>query len=135
MNEVRQLPPKQLFVTGISGAIAVALGALGAHWLRSKLGTDQLSGFETGVRYHLLHTIAMLAVIFLRVHYPGKYFAYAYAFFLWGIVLFSGSIYLLCTRELLNATWLSVLGPVTPIGGLCFIAGWICLTLPVIKKR
>jgi uncharacterized membrane protein YgdD (TMEM256/DUF423 family) len=58
---------------------------------------------------------------------------YAYTLFYAGIFLFSGSLYLLCTRHLLGADWLSMLGPVTPIGGLCFVAGWICLGLSARK--
>src|ERR1041384_994456 len=119
-------------VIGISGALSVTLGAFAAHALKGKLDgglitADQLSGFETGVRYQFYHTIAMLLVALLQGNSGSKALRSAYFFFLAGIVLFSGSLYFLTTRMLWNADWLKVLGPVTPLGGLCFIAGWISL--------
>src|SRR3954465_1678333 len=131
---------RQLAVTGILGAVAVALGALGAHALKNqlpggKITPDQLSGFDTGVKYHMYHTLAMLLMIVLQQHYSSKFFRVAYRLFFWGIILFSGSLYLLCTRGLTEMEFLRVLGPVTPIGGLLFVAGWICLCIPAFNKR
>ena len=65
---------------------------------------------------------------------PAKLLTRAYAFFFWGIVLFSGSLYLLCTRHLFNADWLKVLGPITPIGGVLMILGWLSIAWAGIKK-
>lgn len=132
--------PKQLLTIGISGAIAVALGALGAHALKNQLPgglitVDQLNGFDTAVKYQMYHTLAMLAVVLLKKSYSGKFLSLAYTLFLWGIILFSGSLYLLCTRNLIGLEGLRVLGPVTPIGGLCFVAGWLALAVSVFKKR
>jgi uncharacterized membrane protein YgdD (TMEM256/DUF423 family) len=131
---------RQLATIGISGAIAVALGALGAHALKGQLAgglitPDQLAGFDTGVRYQMYHTIAMLLVVLLQNHYSSRFFRYARILFLWGIVLFSGSLYLLCTRNLTGMDFLRFLGPVTPVGGLLFTAGWLCLCMPVFNKR
>ncbi len=133
-------PPKQLVTIGISGAIAVALGALGAHALKNQLPgglitVDQLNGFDTAVKYQMYHTLAMLAVVLLKKSYSGKFLNLAYILFFWGIILFSGSLYFLCTRNLIGLEGLSVLGPVTPIGGLCFVAGWLALAVSVFKKR
>jgi len=131
--------PKQLITIGLLGAIAVALGALGAHALKGKLETglitpDLLNGFDTGVKYHMYHTFAMLAVVLLKLKFDNKFLTWAYYLFFWGIILFSGSLYFLCTRNLYGADWLKFLGPVTPIGGLLFVGGWLCLTISAIKK-
>jgi uncharacterized membrane protein YgdD (TMEM256/DUF423 family) len=125
---------KKLTLIGLLGAIAVALGALGAHFLKSKLPTglitqDQLIGFDTAVKYQMYHTLAMLALILLSKNNSHKFINWAYNCFFIGILMFSGSLYFLCTRNLFGAEWLKVLGPITPIGGLFFIAGWVFLTL------
>ncbi len=131
---------KKLALVGVLGAIAVALGAMGAHFLKSKvqagiMTADQLEGFEKGVKYQMYHTLAILALIIVNHLKPSKYFEWANALFFWGIILFSGSLYFLCTRTLWGADWLKFLGPVTPIGGICFILGWLCLLMPLLKKE
>ena len=132
--------PKQFVTIGLLGAFAVALGALGAHFLKNKLHTglitvDQLSGFDTAVRYQIYHVLAMFLVMLMKNNNPGKHLSFAYHFFFWGIILFSGSLYFLCTRNLLGLEWLKILGPITPIGGLSFVAGWMCLCIaPFIKN-
>jgi uncharacterized membrane protein YgdD (TMEM256/DUF423 family) len=130
----------KLTIIGILGSIAVALGALGAHYLKSKIETglitiDQVNGFDTGVKYHIYHTLAMLIVFLLAKQIQSNYLKWAFNCFLIGIILFSGSLYLLCTRNLFHADWLSFLGPITPIGGLFFITGWIFLAMIGIKKE
>ncbi len=104
----------------ILGALAVALGALGAHALKDVLDASSLSSYKTAVLYHLFHSIALLALT------RGKYKRITAQLWLWGIVLFSGSIYLLATDELMEIT-LSFLGPITPLGGLLLIGGWLSL--------
>lgn len=131
---------RSLALTGLLGALAVALGALGAHALKNKMQAgliteDQLGGFETGVKYHLFHVLAMLLVLLLRKQSERGSYRAAFYFFLSGILFFSGSLYLLCTRELLGAPWLKALGPVTPVGGVLLIAGWCCLCAPLFNKR
>jgi uncharacterized membrane protein YgdD (TMEM256/DUF423 family) len=131
---------KKLTLIGLLGAIAVALGALGAHFLKGKLSTgliapDQLTGFDTAVKYQMYHTLAMLALVLLSKNSTHKFINWAYNCFLIGIVMFSGSLYFLCTRNLFGAEWLKVLGPITPIGGLFFIAGWIFLALLGLNKE
>jgi len=131
---------KQIKIVGISGAIAVILGAFGAHTLKNQLPSglitaDQLNGFDSGVKYQMYHTLAMLLTVILRYHYSSKFLTWAYNSFLIGIVLFSGSLYFLCTRNLYGADFLKFLGPVTPLGGLCFVAGWIFLALAPLSKK
>jgi uncharacterized membrane protein YgdD (TMEM256/DUF423 family) len=130
----------KLTLIGILGSVAVALGALGAHYLKSKIETglitiDQVNGFDTGVKYHIYHTLAMLIVFLLAKQIQSKYLKWAFNCFLIGIILFSGSLYLLCTRNLFHADWLSFLGPITPIGGLFFIAGWFFIAMIGMKKQ
>ena len=127
---------KTILISGaILAAIAVILGAFGAHALREKLPVDQLQVFETGVRYQFYHAFALMLTGVLLVLLPHPAIQRAGVFFLLGILLFSGSIYLLSTRELLGiAGWKSVLGPLTPLGGLSFIIGWIMLTYGILKN-
>lgn len=132
------VPKNKLILIGLLGAIAVSLGALGAHFLKSKLETglitlDQLNGFDTAVKYQMYHVIGMLLLVILNKLHPNKFFDRAYALFLLGIILFSGSLYFLCTRNLLGAEWLKFLGPITPLGGICFVLGWLCLCLAMLK--
>lgn len=131
---------KKLITIGLLGAMAVSLGALGAHFLKGKLSTglitpEQLNGFDTAVKYQMYHVLAMLALFLFSKHNPHKYFNWAFNSFFIGIVFFSGSLYFLCTRNLFGADWLKVLGPITPIGGLFFVAGWIFIALVGLKKE
>ena len=108
----------------ISGGLAVALGAFGAHALKARLTPDLLTTFESGVRYQMYHALAMLAVALATTRLPAaNLLNLAGWLFVAGTLLFSGSLYLLCiTRK----RWL---GAVTPFGGLAFIAGWVCLAI------
>ena len=100
-----------LGIAAINGALAVMAGAFAAHGLKARLSADALSVFETGARYHMYHALAMaLAALVSQKR--------AATLFLAGICLFSGSLYLLALTDL------GLLGAITPIGGLCFIAGW-----------
>jgi uncharacterized membrane protein YgdD (TMEM256/DUF423 family) len=113
-----------MVLAGISGMVAVGLGAFGAHALRAQLGPDALRAYQTGVEYQFIHTIALLFVALLCIRYPQQsWWAASGWLFTAGIVLFSGSLYLLAT-----AGW-RWLGPVTPLGGLSFILGWLCLAI------
>lgn len=108
----------------VAGFVGVALGAFGAHALRARLSADHLAAFETGVRYHLLHAIALVLVGVLIGRRPARLTTAAGWCFALGIVLFSGSLYVL------SITGTTAVGIVTPLGGLCFLAGWACLALP-----
>jgi len=116
------------------GALAVILGAFGAHALKAKISFDNLQIFETGVRYQFYHALALLllAVLFDKIS-PGPAQIAGYCFIA-GVILFSGSIYLLATRELLGIdSWKKVLGPITPLGGLALISGWLLFFMAVLK--
>lgn len=115
--------------------LAVVLGAFGAHSLEAKLNVEQLETFETGVRYQFYHGIAILLAILLHFHYSQQLLIRAAQFFFVGIILFSGSIYLLACREILGIASWTWLGPITPIGGTFFIVGWILLLLGVSKAE
>ncbi|HSH68008.1 MAG TPA: DUF423 domain-containing protein [Bacteroidia bacterium] len=131
---------KLLQFSGFSGAIAVSLGALGAHGLKSKLETgliteSNLQAFDTAVRYQMYHSIALLAMAFLINKLNKKSITTAAYCFMAGIVFFSGSIYILSTSTLLGLENVKWLGPFTPIGGLFFVYGWIMLAVCGIKKQ
>jgi uncharacterized membrane protein YgdD (TMEM256/DUF423 family) len=116
-----------LFLAALLGALAVALGAFGAHALKARLTPEKLVTFETGVRYHFYHTFALLVVGLVQVTLPGAgTTALAGWLFLAGIVLFSGSLYWLALG---GPRWL---GPITPLGGLALIGGWIALAAGVV---
>jgi len=105
----------------ISGFIAVALCAFAAHGLKSRLDATMLATFETGVRYHMYHALALLAVAWACTRWPGATVNWAGWLFIAGTVLFSGSLYAL------SLTGMRSLGAITPFGGLAFLAGWLCL--------
>lgn len=117
----------------ILGALSVVLGAFGAHALKKLVEADSVATFETGVRYQFYHTFALLAVGILYRRMPGKVMEWAGIFFISGIVLFSGSLYLLTYLNATETVGLQGVGAVTPLGGLCFIAGWICLFIQSLK--
>lgn len=118
------------FVLGsLSAAVGVAAGAFGAHTLRGRLTPDLLNGFETGVRYHLIHALALLAVAWAASRWPGPVVSLAGWCFVAGTILFSGSLYVLCL------TGLRTLVVITPLGGLSFIAGWLLLGWAVWQGR
>lgn len=111
-----------LFTAGaIAALLAVALGAFGAHALRDRLTPDLLAVFETGVRYHFYHALALLAAAYAASRWPDGAVAVAGWLFIAGILLFSGSLYLLAVT---GTRWL---GAITPLGGVAFIAGWAAL--------
>jgi uncharacterized membrane protein YgdD (TMEM256/DUF423 family) len=99
----------------------VALGAFAAHGLKARLAPDLLAVFETGVRYQMYHALALLAAAWASSKWPGGAVTAAGWLFVAGIVLFSGSLYALALGA---PRWL---GPITPVGGLAFLAGWACL--------
>ena len=117
-----------LALGAVSGAISVMLGAFGAHALKVRLSADALSAFQTAVQYQMVHSLALIAVGFWLLRHPeGALSRYAALAFCFGILFFSGSLYGL---TLGGPRWL---GPVTPIGGTLFIAGWLLFAVAAIK--
>ena len=121
-----------LSIASISGLLCVVLGAFGAHALKLMLTPQMLATFETGVRYQFYHTLAIILTVVLYQFNKNKKLKMASYFFFAGILLFSGSLYLLAITSIMKNSW-SWLGPITPLGGLCFIIGWIYLFLAAKK--
>lgn len=123
-----------ILTASLFGAIAVMFGAFGAHTLKNVLSAGSLEIWAKGVEYQFYHTLALL---FLSQLASGneKLIKWSYIFFTLGVVLFSGSLYLLATRDILNIGFVNYIGPITPIGGLCFILGWILLFVSVLKRK
>ena len=115
-------------------ALAVILGAFGAHALKQLLTDKALATFETGVKYQFYHAIALLLTGILYKEFNNIYLRRAGVFFGCGIFLFSGSLYLLSFLQLSDTTNFRWIGAVTPLGGICFIAGWVLLAIGVSKK-
>jgi uncharacterized membrane protein YgdD (TMEM256/DUF423 family) len=112
-----------------SAFIAVAAGAFGAHALRTRLPPDLLAVFETAVRYQMYHALALIAAAWASTRWPGGLMHWASWLFVLGTLLFSGSLYALA---LSGVRWL---GAITPIGGVAFLAGWICLVVGAVSGR
>lgn len=107
--------------------LAVVLGAFGAHALQSRLAPEMLATFEVAVRYHIYHSLGLLAAAWAASQWQNQLTAAAGWCFFLGILVFSGSLYLL------SFTGIRWLGAITPIGGVAFIVGWGCLTLAAIR--
>ncbi len=129
-----------MIFAAVSGAVAVALGAFGAHGLQQlvdaeKIGAEDIRTFEVAVRYQFYHTIVLLMLPAIRDLLTQKFLRYAANAFMAGIIIFSGSLYLLVASQFIlneKATWL---GAITPLGGVLFIAGWIFLLFAVVKRN
>ena len=109
-------------------ALAVAIGAFGAHGLKSHISVEMMQIYKTGVEYHFYHALGLLFIGVLSVSYPSGLLNWSAIMLAVGIILFSGSLYVLAI------TGINWLGVITPFGGLCFIAGWVLLFITVWKK-
>lgn len=115
-----------LRVAGFFGFCAVLLGAFAAHGLKFLLEPEQMETFRTGVLYHFIHTLGLL-IIGLSHGKKSTLLLLTSVFFIVGILLFSGSLYLLSCRNILGIENWTFLGPLTPLGGLCFSVGWLLM--------
>lgn len=115
-----------LVVGSICAFLSVALGAFGAHALKRRMSAEMLKVFETGVTYQMYHALALVATgVMASVRVGGALILLSGWLFLAGIILFSGSLYLL------SLTGKRALGAITPLGGLCFLAGWVLVIIGV----
>jgi len=117
-----------LLIAALLLALAVILGAFGAHALKERLTADMMQVYETGVKYHFYHALGLLLVGVLAIQMPSTLMNWSAICLIAGIVIFSGSLYVLAI------TGIKWLGAITPIGGLSFIAGWVLLALAIWKK-
>lgn len=126
---------KRIIITAaLFGALAVIFGAFGAHLLKKILDSNHLTVWQTGVQYHFIHTLALLFLTtFAR--YRNNLINFSSYCFTLGIILFSGSLYLLALKDYFNWENLDFLGPITPIGGMLFILGWLGLLLAALRDR
>ena len=125
---------KSIKVGAIIASISIMMGAFGAHLLKDKLSEKALALYDTGVKYQLYHAFALIIVGILFQLNPNKYLKTASTLFLLGILFFSGSLYLLSYKINNNLEGLIWVGPITPLGGLCFILGWLLIAFSYKKK-
>ena len=125
---------KKIIATGAAlGAIAIILGAFGAHALKELLTVEELATFETGVKYQMYHALFLLfvgamGIISEKAKQTIFYLVTA------GVIFFSGSIYLLATKSLTSVDF-KIIGIATPVGGFLLILGWICLFVNILKQK
>ena len=126
----------KLFISAgvILAALSVALGAFGAHGLKELVPAESIQTFQTGVQYQMYHALALVLTGVLYEKFPSSVTRLAGKFFIAGIILFSGSLYVLVLLKATETVGLSKIGIITPFGGLSFIAGWIILFFAVRKK-
>ncbi|MCB1661674.1 MAG: DUF423 domain-containing protein [Pseudomonadales bacterium] len=118
-----------LLFGSLSAGLAVILGAFGAHGLRGKLPVNLLSAFETGVQYQMYHALALMIVgVLVQIYPTSNLLKWSGALFILGSLLFSGSLYGLVLTQI------KLFGPVTPLGGVAFIAGWLLLAYALFKS-
>lgn len=117
-----------LGLAGVSGFLSVALGAFGAHALKTRLSTEMMAVYQTGIQYQQFHALALLGVALLMGDHPSPALTNAGWLFTAGTLVFSGSLYALALTEI------KLLGAVTPLGGLAFLAGWACLIWAALQQ-
>jgi uncharacterized membrane protein YgdD (TMEM256/DUF423 family) len=119
-----------IILAGMNGFLAVSIGAFAAHMLRDRLSPELLNTFQTGVQYHMYHTLALFGIGLLMLNFPASSLLRISAYLMMtGIFLFSGSLYLL------SITGIRWLGAITPLGGLCFLAAWALIVWFAAKQQ
>lgn len=123
-----------LITAALLGALTVALGAFGSHGLKEKVNEYTLGIFETAVKYQFYHVFALLVAGILFQQFGNSYMLWSGRLFIAGITLFCGSLYFLTYFLANNNESMKWLGAVTPFGGVCFIGGWICMAVAIMKR-
>lgn len=120
---------QQILLTGaVFMALGVLFGAFGAHALKKILSPDMLAVFNTGVEYQFYHALGLLLVGLIGFRIKSKWLNWSGILMIFGIIIFSGSLYAL------SISGIKILGAITPIGGLAFVAGWICFAVAILRK-
>jgi len=120
---------KRILIAGaLLMALGVLLGAFGAHALKASLSADMLDVYKTGVEYQFYHSLGLLLIGLIGYQIKSKWLNWSGLLLIIGIILFSGSLYAL------SISGIKILGVITPIGGLSFVAGWICLAVGILKN-
>ena len=123
-----------LSLGALFGGIAVALGAFGAHSLKKIVSADVVSVFQTGVQYQMYHTLALLIVAIVYERLPNKLIKWSGYLFSFGILFFSGSLYLITALKTEERSIPAFIGAITPVGGLLFILGWLSFLIGLFKR-
>ena len=123
-----------LIIGTILAGLAVVLGAFGAHGLKKLADAETLATYQTAVRYQMYHALALIFIGILSERLLSPMTGYAGFFFIGGVVLFSGSLYLISSLKVMNKAVPTAVGIMTPIGGALFILGWLLLLVAIIKK-
>jgi uncharacterized membrane protein YgdD (TMEM256/DUF423 family) len=134
LNAIYIMKKRIIITASVFGILAVVAGAFGAHALQGSLSSKNIEVWHTAVQYQFYHVFALLFLSTLT-RYNTAFVNIAYYLFSFGIIFFSGSLYLLACRDSIGIGWLSVMGPITPIGGLLFIAGWVTLALAAFRIK
>jgi uncharacterized membrane protein YgdD (TMEM256/DUF423 family) len=124
-----------LIAATLLAGLAVILGAFGAHGLKTMVSPTQIEAFKTGVQYHFYHAIAIAVAVLISQFVENKNIKSSFSLFAVGILCFSGSLYGLTFAEAMGTEGVRWLGPVTPLGGLFFILGWLNLSLGIYKSK
>lgn len=124
-----------ILITAVLGILAVGMGAFGSHILRGKLTPEGLNAYKTAVQYHFIHTLALFGTALLYRIYRIKGLFFIGLFFLGGICLFSGSLYMLSIKNLLGIESLDIIGILTPIGGLALMGCWAAIFFTVVRIK
>lgn len=123
-----------IIIASVFGFMAVVFGAFGAHGLKKLISASDLDIWRTAVDYQFYHTFALLFLSSCS-RFKSRLINISSWCFVIGILLFSGSLYLLATKDILHINSVAILGPITPLGGLFFLTGWLCLLLGTLKNR